>query len=705
MPESASTLLRATRDALAEIRSLFFASRSEAEAAAFVPTLIGVLNAHAHQYYVLDAPVIADGEYDELIHALRGLEERFPHLQQPDSPTQRVGGTPLDAFEKVAHPVPLLSLSNAFSADDLRAWYDRCLRGLDAAEPVPVTAELKIDGLAVALTYADGQLVQAATRGNGVQGENITHNVRTIGAIPLRIPVAVDAPMGAPERIEARGEVYMRKSGLEALNARLAETDDKPFANPRNAAAGSLRQLDPAITAQRPLDFFCYGIGPTTAAAPDGQHAQLRWLSDFGFPANPETQRFASIDEVIAFCEAWTERRDDLDYEIDGVVVKIDRIADQEALGFISNAPRWAIAYKFPAREATTTLLDIKVNVGRTGVIKPEAVLAPVQIGGVTVSQATLHNEDYITSRDIRIGDTVVVKRAGDVIPAVVGPVVAARTGEERVWSMPTHCPACGSPLVRLPGEADWYCISNECPAQFIRLLEHYAGRSAMDIDGLGSKLAIILPEAGLVKELPDLYRLDRDTLAAMERFAEKKADNLLAGIADSKNRPLSRLLFGLGIRHVGKDAAERLAAQFASMAALAEAEQETLEAIDGIGPITALSVHDWFRRDQNTHLWHALRDLGVNTEQWPEEAAAEVVEAEGIAGKTFVLTGTLPTMGRKDAASLIKRHGGKVTGSVSKKTDYVVAGENAGSKLMKANELGIAVLGEAELLELLPAD
>ncbi|GAB5520068.1 MAG: NAD-dependent DNA ligase LigA [Rhodothermales bacterium] len=704
MAESTAALLRATRDALSEVRSLFFASWPKQEAAAFMPTLIGVLNAHAHQYYVLDAPVVTDGEYDELLQALRSLEARFPDLQQPDSPTQRVGGTPLEAFEKVAHPVPLLSLSNAFSADDLRAWYDRCLRGLDAAEPVPLTAELKIDGLAVALAYEDGQLVRAATRGNGVQGENITHNVRTIAAIPLRIPVAVDAVVKAPDRIEARGEVYMRKSGLDALNARLAETGDKSFANPRNAAAGSLRQLDPAITAQRPLDFFCYGIGPTTATPPGGQHAQLQWLADLGFPANPEARCYAAIEEVIAFCEAWTEKRDELDYEIDGVVVKIDRVADQEALGFISNAPRWAIAYKFPAREATTTLLDIAINVGRTGVIKPEAVLAPVPIGGVTVSQATLHNEDYITSRDIRIGDTVVVKRAGDVIPAVIGPVVAARTGEEQVWTIPTTCPACGTTLERLPDEADWYCISNECPAQFIRLLEHYAGRAAMDIDGLGSKLAVILAEAGLVKELPDLYRLDRDTLSAMERFAEKKADNLLAGIAASKNRPLSRLLFGLGIRHVGKDAAERLAAQHVSMAALADAEQETLEAIDGIGPITAQSVFDWFRRDQNTHLWHTLRGLGVNTEQWPEEAAAEIVEAEGVAGKTFVLTGTLPTMGRKAAADLIKRNGGKVTGSVSKKTDYVVAGENAGSKLTKANELGVTVLSEAELLALLPA-
>ncbi|RMH69251.1 MAG: NAD-dependent DNA ligase LigA, partial [Bacteroidetes bacterium] len=667
-------LVDETQDLLAVLDERPPDAWSEDDAGPMAERLRHVLRAHNHRYYVLDDPLIADAEYDRLMGALRRLEERFPALQTPDSPTLRVGGTPLDRFEKVRHPQPLLSLSNAFTPDDLRAWYERCLRGLRPVHGEDVTpaliAELKIDGLAVALTYEGGRLTVGATRGDGQVGENITRNIQTIRAIPLRIPVG-DGPE-APERLEVRGEVYLRKSAFEALNARLAERGDKPFANPRNAAAGSLRQLDPSVTAERPLTFFAYGLGPTTAEPPATQHEQLAWLQTLGFPVNPHTRRFTALDEVIAFCEQWTHDRDTLDYEIDGVVVKIDEVAYQETLGNISNAPRWAVAYKFPAQEATTRLLDIIVNVGRTGAIKPEAVLEPVQIGGVTVSQATLHNEDYILKRDIRIGDRVVVKRAGDVIPQVVAPIPEARTGEEKPWRMPARCPACGTELVRLDGEADYYCVSADCPAQFIRLLEHYASRAAMDIEGLGARLAVQLVEGGLVRHLTDLYRLRREALLALEGFAERKADNLLQAIDASRQRPLSRLLFGLGIRHVGKTTAELLVRHFASLEALGAASREALEAIDGIGPVIAMSLVDWFAVPENRQLVDELRALGVNTERWPEEApgGGDGATARPLDGKTFVLTGTLPTLSRNEARALIEGAGGRVTGSVSRKTD-----------------------------------
>ena len=686
---------------------------AEGEAVGMIERLRAVLRGHNHLYYVEDISVIEDSEYDQLYKALERLEARFPSLVTLDSPTQRVGDEPLSQFEKVQHPQALLSLSNAFDIDDVRAWYDRCKRGLQAAldaeiEPA-LTAELKIDGLAVALTYAEGRLAVAATRGNGQVGENITHNVRTIRAIPLKIPVADrEGAPPAPGHIEVRGEIYMRKSEFDRLNQRLAEADEKTFANPRNAAAGSLRQLDPTITARRPLRFFSYGIGPATGTTPTSQHALLEELGALGFATNEHTHRFTTLDDAIAYYTHWTEHRDDLDYEIDGVVLKIDDFGYQEALGFIAKAPRWALAIKFPARESTTKLLDIIINVGRTGVVKPEAVLEPVEIGGVTVSQATLHNEDYILDRDIRIGDTVVVKRAGDVIPAVVKVIEEARTGDEQPWKMPATCPSCQSPLVRLPGEADYYCMDSECPAQFIRLLEHYAGRAAMDVEGLGSKMAVLLAEQGFVKRLSDVYRLRdrRDDLAGLEGFGEKKVQNLLDGIEASKQRSLARLLLGLGIRHVGQDAAERIVTGFASLEALEEAPQEALEAIDGIGPITAVSVADWFKIEENRRLVQDLRELGVNTLRTEAETPVAVPEEDGgdeaVAGKTFVLTGTLPTLARSEAKARIKQAGGKVTGSVSRNTDYVVVGESPGSKYDKARALGVATLDEAALLALL---
>lgn len=703
-------LLDETRALRRMVRDLFFDSLPEPEARQVADRLRQVLHAHAHQYYVLDSPLIADAEYDAMFQALGRLEARYPALVTPTSPTRRVGGAPLEKFEKVRHAEPLRSLSNAFDEADVRAWYERCQKGLAAAGHDPkaaITCEPKIDGLAVALTYEQGALVMAATRGDGEVGEHITPNARTIHAIPLRLPVTPAPGLVVPQQMEVRGEVYMKRRDFERMNERLAASGEKPFANPRNAAAGGLRQLDPTITARRPLSFFAYSLGPVQGAAglppeatPTGQYEALAWLRTLGFPVNPHIQRCDTLEAALAYCARWADARDTLDYEIDGVVLKIDRFADQQTLGFISNAPRWAVAYKFPAREATTVLKDILVNVGRTGVIKPEAVLEPVEIGGVTVSQATLHNEAYIASRDIRIGDTVVVKRAGDVIPAVVKVIEEARPAGTQPWQMPTHCPVCHEPLEKLEDEADYYCVNASCPAQFIRLLEHYASRDAMDLEGLGSKLAVQLATSGRVRHLSDLYHLTLDDLLGLEGFAEKKARNLLAGIAQSKHRTLARLLFGLGIRHVGQATAELLVARYASLEALARASVEDLQTIEGIGERIAQSVVDWFSLADNQRLVADLQAAGVNTQRLPHEATA--APESPITGKTFVLTGTLPTLDRRQAEALIKHAGGKVTGSVSKQTDYVVAGENPGSKYDKARELGIPLLDEAGLKVLL---
>lgn len=701
-------LLQETRDLDQRLNEANFNEWSEEEAAPIVERLRSVVEAHDYRYYVKDEPLITDPEYDRLYRRLQDLESTFPALATPDSPTQRVGDEPIDAFEKVRHPEPLLSLSNAFDANEVRNWYERCQRNLadafgDDVRP-PVVAELKIDGLAVALTYENGRLAIAATRGNGRVGENITHNIRTVHRIPLRIPVGAQNGLQAPERVEIRGEVFMRKSEFEALNERLTEAEESTFANPRNAAAGSLRQLDPRVTAERPLSFFAYGTGPMTGSVPPTQYEVLKRLGRLGLPINPHEERFTDIEEAVAFCQNWTEKRDDLDYEIDGVVLKIDRFDQQETLGVISNAPRWAVAYKFPAREATTRLNDIIVNVGRTGAIKPEAVLEPVGIGGVTVSQATLHNEDYIRDRDIRIGDTVVVKRAGDVIPQVVRPVVEARTGNEDEWHFPTHCPACGTELVRLPGEADYYCMATDCPAQFKRLVEHFVARNAMDIEGLGERLAVLFVDQELIRTLDDLYRLKRDDLIPLEGFGEKSADNLITAIEASKDRPLSRVIYALGIRHVGQTTAELIVSAFASMDALAEATVEDLVAIDGIGETIAESVVDWFQVEDNRTLIENLRAEGVNMDRLPQEAPASAQDASELplAGKTFVLTGSLPTLTRKEAAERIQAAGGNVTSSVSGNTDYVVAGENPGSKYDNAQERGIPILDETELLNLM---
>lgn len=674
----------------------------ESEARSLIVELVEVIIAHSHRYHAQDDPLISDAEYDRLFSFLQDLERVFPNLKRSESPTHRIGAIPLSGFEKVRHPEALLSLSNAFDAQALRAWYARCRNGLEYSDTqvLSLTAELKIDGVAVALTYDSGLLVQAATRGDGRVGENVTENVRTIRSVPLQLYPAVSIDPPIPERLEVRGEVYFLNSDFESLNERLAADGQKTYANPRNTAAGSLRQLDSGITASRPLSFFAYAIGPARGNVPPTQSETLKWLESVGFRVNNLATRVDGIEDIVDYCEAWTRERASLDYDIDGVVVKLDSLSDQNRLGTISNAPRWAIAFKFPAREETTVLKDIILNVGRTGMITPEAVLAPVDIGGVTVSQASLHNADFIIKRDIRIGDTVIVKRAGDVIPQVVIPILEARTGEEERWVMSQSCPSCDMPLERSEGDADYYCVASDCPEQFIRLLEHFASRNAMDIEGMGSKLAIQLAEEGLVSRLDDVFKLDIDRLLTLDGFALKKAENLIEGLGTARFRTLSRLIFGLGIRHVGQTTAEVIAAHFESAIALYDVSAEELIDIEGIGDTIAKSVSDWFSRSDNRKLIESLDSLGVNIRQLEDERPISSVEGT-LSEKVFVITGTLSRMGRKQASDIIKRAGGKVSASVSKKTDFVVAGENAGSKLAKARELGVRVIDEVQFLEL----
>ena len=689
------SLVEDTRELQVSLSGLSVEELSVEDAQPLVERLRSVVRQHDHQYYVEDHPVIADAEYDRLYRRLKELEEAFPTLRTSDSPTQRVGGEPIDDFQKHQHPEPLLSLSNAFDGTELREWYERCQRGLadefGEVEPA-VVAELKIDGVAMALTYEDGQLEVAATRGDGVVGEDVTHNVRTVHRIPLRIPVGSSNGQAPPDRIEVRGEVFMRKSEFEAFNERLVEQGEQPFANPRNAAAGTLRQLDPSVVAQRPLSFFAFAVGPISDEAPTAHRDVLQLLGGLGFPLEEHTERFEDLGALIDFCEGWVDRRDALDYEVDGVVVKIDRHDYREELGAIADAPRWAVAYKFPAREATTTLTDIIVNVGRTGAVNPEAVLEPVEIGGVTVSQATLHNEDYIVDRDIRIGDTVVVKRAGDVIPQVVRTVPEARTGEEEPWTFPETCPACGTTLVRLPDEADHFCPNSECPAQFKRLVEHFVQRDAMDIEGLGEKLSHRLVDLGLIQTLADIYRIEEEQLLDLEGFAEKSANNLVSAIDASKDRSLSRLLFALGIQHVGKTVAETVVKHYASIQELAEASIEQLNDIEGIGPTIAESIFDWFDVPENRDLVAELKSEGVNVERQAHEAPAEDAEDLPLAGRTIVITGSLPERSRSDASDALERAGASVTSSVSGNTDLLVVGSNPGSKLQEAEAQGTRI-------------
>lgn len=654
------------------------------------------LNFHNYRYHVLDNPVISDTQFDLLLLELRQIEAEHPEWITPDSPTQRVGSLPASRFTKVTHPAPILSLANAFNAQDVRAWYERLLRIDERVVSACYVIEPKIDGLSVVLHYQDGRLVQGATRGNGEIGEDVSANLRTLRSIPLRIPVNPDGPQ-PPATLVVRGEVYMNVRDFEALNERLEQAGEKTYLNPRNTAAGSLRQLDPAITATRPLNLLTYQIVTASGPTPTTQWELLEYLAALGLPVTKDASYHRSLEDAIAACEAWADRRSLLPFEVDGVVIKIDDLNLARSLGFVGKDPRGAIAFKYPAREVTTRLLDIGVNVGRTGVLTPYAILEPVEIGGVIVKQATLHNFDDIARKDIRVGDAVRVKRSGEVIPYVIGPVEDLRTDQEYAYQPPKVCPACGEPAEHLEGDAFYYCVNASCPAQLIRNLEHFVSRGAMDIVGLGIRIGEQLVQAGLVRDVADLYTLTRDNLLGQEGFAEKKADNLLAAIETSRQRPLARLINALGIRSVGEVMAADLARVYPDLEALSAATLDDLERVEGIGPNTAEAIVDWFGRPANQTVLSKLRAAGV----WPR-SQAQVSSGPGpFDGMTFVVTGTLPSLSREQAKSYIQSHGGKVTESVSKKTSYVVAGEAPGSKLSKAQELGVPVLDEAGLKKL----
>jgi DNA ligase (NAD+) len=656
------------------------------------------LERHNRLYYVLDEPEIGDDSYDELLDELRAIEAEHPELRTADSPTQRVGAPPLDRFEQVEHAEQMLSLGNARNEEELRAWENRLanhLKRLDiAASEFSYTTEPKIDGLAVSLTYEDGVLVRGATRGDGRVGEDVTQNLRTIGSVPLRIP-------DAPELIEVRGEVYLPIAAFKALNERRAEAEEPTFANPRNSAAGSIRQLDPALAAERPLSIWCYGIGAVRGLDLATHSDELEWLGERGFKVNPDTDHHAWIDSAVKRCRWWEERRDQLDYEIDGVVVKVDERALWRELGVVGREPRWAIAWKFPPTTATTTMNSVVWNVGRTGHLVPFAMLEPVHVGGVTVSTATLHNEEDLARKDVRVGDEVVVMRAGDVIPQVVAPMVQKRKNKSaRKPKPPRKCPACGTETVKPEGAVFTICPNRTgCPGQSFQHVKHFAGKGAMDIDGFGEKQAMRFLEEGLIADVADVYDLTEEQLTAMDRFAETSARNLLAAIDASRGRPFKRVLYALGLPGVGYVTAEALADHFGSIDTLHEADPEAIEEVEGVGPIIAVQIAESLADEATWDLIEKLKQKGLRLEAAESERRAEGGPLEG---KTVVLTGTLPELTREEAAALVKSAGGKVTNSVSKKTDYVVAGENPGSKLAKAEKFETEILDEAGLKALL---
>jgi len=710
------------------------------------------LSFHLYRYHVLDAPVISDLEYDRLMNELKAIESEHPDWVTPDSPSQRAGAAPSEKFEKVRHPRPIMSLSNAFGAEDAWAWYDRIRRLDDRVERAKFVVEPKIDGLSVVLHYRDGIFVQGATRGDGEVGEDITANLRTIRAIPLRIPVQTEdrrpktevnqppsSVLRPPSYLVVRGEVFIRSRDFDELNRRLAEAGEKTYLNPRNTAAGSLRQLDPGLTAQRPLTLLVYqvvyweavdrdlGIGKLvdrdtnlpiyqsttppvsqSTSLPTSQWELLQWLKSLGFPVTDAARRFDDLDSAIAYTETWDKRRDELGYEADGMVIKLDDLRLAAELGFVGKDPRGAVAFKFPAREVTTTLTGIDVEVGRTGVLTPKAALEAVEIGGVIVRSATLHNFDYIAEKDIRIGDRVLVKRAGEVIPYIIGPVVDVRTGAEQTYVPPNTCPTCAQPVEHFDGEVAWYCVNAACPAQLLRNIEHFVSRGAMDINGLGYKIVEKLIESGLVKDVADIYLLKRaDILEAVTKKERKTkaeppgkiADNLLDAIAESRKQSLNRLLAALGIRGVGEVSAVDLSRAFLSLDKLAQATADDLQQIEGIGPNIAAAIVDWFGRERNQAVLKKLKGADV----WPVLQLSTVHRPSSgtFSGLTFVVTGTLPTLTREGVKEFIESRGGKVTDSVSKKTSYLVLGEEPGSKYDRAKDLGVKVLGEEELQKL----
>lgn len=655
------------------------------------------LNRHSHAYYVLDLPTIPDAEYDVLFRELQELEQAHPELASPDSPTQRVGAAPLAQFAQVTHSVPMLSINNGFSDDDIIAFDRRVRDSLKTSDEVEYAAELKFDGLAINLRYENGVLVRAATRGDGASGEDVTANIRTVRSIGLRLQTA-----HPPQVLDVRGEVMMYKADFARLNARQREAGQREFVNPRNAAAGSLRQLDSRITAQRSLRFFAYGIGALEGAQMPASHAALLdWYVSMGVPVCAERAVVIGAQGLLAFYRDIGRRRAALPWDIDGVVYKVNDLVQQQQLGFVSRAPRFAMAHKFPAEEATTVVQDIGVQVGRTGAITPVARLVPVFVGGVTVTNATLHNEDEVRRKDIRIGDTVIVRRAGDVIPEVVAPVPERRPADARQFVMPSHCPVCGSPIVRLEEEAIARCSGGwiKCAAQRKGGLLHFVSRRAMDVEGLGDQLVEQLVDKHIIATPADLYKLGLTALVELERMAQKSAQNVLDALEKSKSTTLARFIYALGIRHVGESTAKELARHFGRIDVLMQASEERLLEVADIGPVVARSVRSFFDDPLNIELIEQLRAAGVH---WPDTPPVETMAPKPLAGKIFVLTGTLPTMARDDAAARIEAAGGKVSGSVSKKTSYVVAGEEAGGKLAKAHELGLTVLDEDGLKQLL---
>ncbi|MDD5590613.1 MAG: NAD-dependent DNA ligase LigA [Dehalococcoidales bacterium] len=677
--------------------------QNSTRAAERIEQLRAQLNHHNYRYYVLDAPEISDAEYDALMKELMRLEAEYPSLLTLDSPTQRVGAAPVEAFGVVDHPLPLLSLGNVFSRDDLEEWYTRVVRIL-GERPSRFVCEHKIDGLAVALTYVDGQLTVGATRGDGLRGENITQNLRTIRSIPLSVS------REAPGRFEVRGEVFLPRAGFARLNRERAEEGLPLFANPRNAAAGSVRQLDPRITAKRPLDIYVYMMGYAAGGSTPTTHWEtMEYLKSLGFKVNPNNRLLDSVAEVEDYYQTWVNRRESLSYEADGIVVKVDSLQWQRRLGDVGREPRWAVAYKFPALQGITRLKDIRISVGRTGTLNPYAVLEPVSVGGVTIKQAALHNEDDIRRKDIRKGDMVIIQRAGEVIPQVVGPVVSRRNGAEEEFSLletifdkdrgRPACPECRAEVVKLAGEAMYYCSNAACPAQVRERIEHFSSRGAMDIRGIGESLSGVLFERGLVRDVADLYFLKerKGQLLKIEGMKEKSVDNLLKAIEQSKDRPLYRLVFALGIRHVGEETAELLAKRFGTIDGLTEACRDDLLSVPSIGPKIADSIRFFFSQEENKRIIQRLKDAGVSTGEG--EAAAEKLP---LAGQEFVITGRLDRYSRPDAEARIKALGGTAKSDVTKKTTYLVAGTEPGSKLSRARELGIKQINEADFLKLL---
>ena len=659
---------------------------------------------HNYLYYVLDQPEISDAEYDALMRELLQLEEQFPDLRTPDSPSLRVGAPPLEAFATHTHRQPMLSLDNAFGAEELRAFDQRIKRflGMPPDQRIEYVAELKIDGLAISLTYVDGVFVTGATRGDGIQGEDVTQNLRTIHAIPLRLrqPASApsslfDEPVPIPSFVEVRGEVYLTHDEFRRINEEREQTGEPTFANPRNAAAGSVRQLDPSITAKRRLSLFAYGIGAVEGASFETHWQILQTLKAWGFPVNPHARVCDGIEQVVAFCDEWTARRQELNYDVDGVVVKVNSVLMQQDLGYVQRSPRWAIAYKFPAQQARTRILEVRWQVGRTGALTPVAIMEPVEVGGVTVSRATLHNEDEIARKGVMIGDVVVIQRAGDVIPEVVSVVEEERDGDEQPIVRPQTCPECGAPVEKPEGEAVARCVNLACPAQIVERIRHFTSRNAMNIEGFGDKWVQRLFEESIIHDPADVYYLTKEDLLPLERMGEKLAENLLNSVERSKQVPLSRFIYALGIRHVGERAAQLLAEYLGGLDALMNASEEQLLQIPEIGPATAREVVEFFRREENRKVIQKMLDAGVTP------FAERQKRSDAFAGWTFVFTGALRHFTREQAEALVRELGGKASGGVSRQTSYVVVGESPGSKYQKALQLGVPVLTEEQFLQM----